>query len=134
MYEGLPEPLYVVNEAGVALMLMEKFTLRDVLSFSVKKPRKAFRYARFVLQNSLLISYVRLLSYMSSEQEGLVSVITPTYRRLDKLKEAITSVRKQDYPKWEHIIVSDGYDPEVKEYIESIEDKRIKWVFRVCCA
>ncbi len=106
---------------------MGKFKIRDVVAFIIKKPGKAIRYARFMLQNFLLILYVRLRNYVSSQEKGLVSVITPTCRRLDKLKEAIDSVRRQSYEKWEHIIVSDGYDSEVKEYIKHLEDKRIKY-------
>jgi GT2 family glycosyltransferase len=43
----------------------------------------------------------------------LVSVITPTWQRHDLLMECIENVRAQTYRPLEHIIVSDGPDPEV---------------------
>jgi GT2 family glycosyltransferase len=41
----------------------------------------------------------------------LVSVITPTWQRLDLLLEAMTNVRAQTYRPIEHVIVSDGLHP-----------------------
>jgi glycosyltransferase involved in cell wall biosynthesis len=44
----------------------------------------------------------------------MVSVITPTWERNDLLlKRCIPSVQVQDYPNVEHVIVSDGPDPEL---------------------
>ena len=44
----------------------------------------------------------------------LVSVITPTWERNELLiKRCIPSVQVQDYPNVEHIVVSDGPDPEL---------------------
>lgn len=46
----------------------------------------------------------------------LVSVITPTWGRHEKLLErCIPSVQAQTYPAVEHLIVSDGPDPELAE-------------------
>jgi GT2 family glycosyltransferase len=44
----------------------------------------------------------------------LVSVITPTWQRHDLLLGAVTNVKAQDYPNIEHIIVSEGPDPELR--------------------
>lgn len=50
----------------------------------------------------------------------LVSVITPTWRRHDLLLErCIPGVQAQIYPRIEHIIVSDGPDPELRELLGS---------------
>ena len=44
----------------------------------------------------------------------LVSVITPTWQRHDLLlKRCIPSVQAQTYPEIEHVIISDGGDPEL---------------------
>jgi glycosyltransferase involved in cell wall biosynthesis len=44
----------------------------------------------------------------------LVSVITPTWQRHDiLLKRCIPSVQAQTYPNVEHVVVSDGPDPEL---------------------
>lgn len=39
---------------------------------------------------------------------ALVSVVTPTYRRVDLLKQCVTSVLAQGYPRIEHVVVGDG--------------------------
>lgn len=55
------------------------------------------------------------------------SVLLPTRNRLDLLRYAITSVVEQDYQDWE-IIVSDNFSEEdVKSYIQSLDDPRIKY-------
>ena len=49
-------------------------------------------------------------------EHPLVSVITPTWRRRTLLlKRCLPSVYAQDYPNVEHIVVSDGPDPELAE-------------------
>ena len=46
---------------------------------------------------------------------GLVSVITPTWQRHDMLLDrCMPSVQAQDYLKVQHVIVSDGPDPELR--------------------
>lgn len=55
------------------------------------------------------------------------SVLLPTRNRLEYLRYAITSVIEQDYDNWE-IIVSDNFSEEnIKGYIDSLNDKRIKY-------
>lgn len=52
----------------------------------------------------------------------LVSIITPTWQRHDFLLDrCIPSVQAQDYPEVEHVIVSDGPDPELRDKIASLE-------------
>ncbi len=56
------------------------------------------------------------------------SVLLPTRDRLDLLKEAIETVRQQDYDDWE-IVVSDNASAEdVGGYVGSLQDKRIRYV------
>jgi hypothetical protein len=45
----------------------------------------------------------------------LVSVITPTWQRHELLIEAMENVRAQTYRPLEHVIVSDGPDPKMRE-------------------
>ena len=46
--------------------------------------------------------------------DPLVTVVTPTWQRHDLLLErAVPSVAAQDYPAVEHLVVSDGPDPEL---------------------
>ncbi len=57
----------------------------------------------------------------------LVSILTPTYKRYDELKNAISSVLNQFYNNWEMLICSDGDDIIVKNIIEEYNDNRIKY-------
>jgi glycosyltransferase involved in cell wall biosynthesis len=58
----------------------------------------------------------------------LFSVLLPTYNRLEYLKLAIETVRRQDYPNWE-IVVSDNCSvDDIAGYVSSLSDARIKYV------
>ena len=58
-----------------------------------------------------------------------VTIITPTYNRLPTLKEAVQCVLNQSYKDWEHVVVADGHNPKVEEFIKSLKDKRVKYFF-----
>ena len=52
------------------------------------------------------------------EKKPLVTVITPTYRKFDKIYETIQSVLEQDYPRIEFILSDDASEAFPKEEIE----------------
>lgn len=57
------------------------------------------------------------------------SIITPTYKRADKLIRAVNSLRNQTYTDWEMIIVNDS--PTENDYLpfeQSISDSRIRYI------
>ena len=57
------------------------------------------------------------------------SIITPTYKRADKLIRAVNSLRNQTYTDWEMIIVNDS--PAESDYLsfeQSINDSRIRYL------
>jgi glycosyltransferase involved in cell wall biosynthesis len=58
------------------------------------------------------------------------SIIIPTYNRVKKIKKAVTSVLNQSVSCWELIIVDDGSTDKTKEYINSIRDNRIKYIYQ----
>jgi len=58
---------------------------------------------------------------------GLVSVVTPTYNRADRIHRAIESVLAQTHEDWEHLIVDDASTDETRSVVESYDDDRIRY-------
>jgi glycosyltransferase involved in cell wall biosynthesis len=61
----------------------------------------------------------------------LVSVILPTFNRLNYLRPAVESVFAQTFVDWELIIADDGSDAETKEYLKALEGPprvRVIWL------
>ncbi|MBU3002085.1 glycosyltransferase family 2 protein [Paraglaciecola arctica] len=56
------------------------------------------------------------------------SVLLPTHNRLDLLTRAITTVRQQDYTNWEIIVSDNDSEDGIEDYINSLNDSRIKYV------
>ena len=57
----------------------------------------------------------------------LVSVVTATYNWSEVLRWAIHSVRAQQYPRWEMIVVGDACTDDSAEVVKSFGDPRIRW-------
>lgn len=56
------------------------------------------------------------------------SIITPTYKRVDKLRLAVKSLQEQIYSDWEMIIVNDSpADTSYQDFVSSINDHRIHY-------
>jgi glycosyltransferase involved in cell wall biosynthesis len=53
----------------------------------------------------------------------LVSVIIPTYRRPDVIRDAVFSILEQTYPHIEVIVVSDGPDPATAAAVQGIDER-----------
>lgn len=63
----------------------------------------------------------------------LISVIIPTYRREEPLKDTLEDVLKQDYPSFEVLVIdqTDNHSPDMQIYLEKLaETGKISW-FRV---
>ncbi|NJK49014.1 glycosyltransferase family 2 protein [Candidatus Gracilibacteria bacterium] len=63
----------------------------------------------------------------------LISVIVPTYRREEPLKETLEDVLKQDYPNFEVLVIDQTltHEPEIQSYLEKLaKTGKISW-FRV---
>jgi glycosyltransferase involved in cell wall biosynthesis len=54
-----------------------------------------------------------------------VSIVIPTYNRLEYLKEAVESVRAQTYASWALFVVDDGSTDDTMAWLESLDDPRI---------
>lgn len=59
----------------------------------------------------------------------IVSVIMPTFNRLEFLRPAIQSVFAQTLADWELIIADDGSSAETRAYLESLADPRVKIIW-----
>ena len=57
-------------------------------------------------------------------------MVIPTINRLNYLKEAVESVRKQDYDEIELLIIDGGSNDGTKKYLESIRDEETKIIRR----
>lgn len=57
----------------------------------------------------------------------LVSVVTATYNWSEVLRWAIRSVRAQQYPRWELIVIGDRCSDDSGAVVRSFEDPRIRW-------
>ncbi|HEV2802866.1 MAG TPA: glycosyltransferase [Pyrinomonadaceae bacterium] len=55
------------------------------------------------------------------------SVLLPTRNRLEYLKYAVETVRRQDYDDWEVIISDNCSEEDIKGYVQSLGDARIKY-------
>lgn len=64
---------------------------------------------------------------MDNEKQPLVSVVIPTYNRIDTLPAAIYSVLNQTYDNLELIVMDDGSEDGTEEYVKSISDKRVRY-------
>lgn len=64
---------------------------------------------------------------VKNPREVKFSVLLPTRNRLQYLKYAIETVRRQDYDSWE-LVISDNYSEEdIATYVETLGDARIKY-------
>lgn len=64
--------------------------------------------------------------------QGIVSIITPIYNRLDLVPETWASIQTQTFPNWEWILVDDGSTDKGPEYIQQLadQDNRVKLYYR----
>jgi glycosyltransferase involved in cell wall biosynthesis len=58
-----------------------------------------------------------------------VSIIVPTFDRLEYLATAIESVFAQTYTRWELIIADDGSGAPTRTYLQSLRDARVKVIW-----
>jgi glycosyltransferase involved in cell wall biosynthesis len=63
---------------------------------------------------------------MIKQSECLVSVITTTYNRPDKLEELYKSLTKQSNKKFEWVLIDDGSDPSTYETVSTFDNFLIK--------
>jgi predicted AlkP superfamily phosphohydrolase/phosphomutase len=66
------------------------------------------------------------LPHAEVAEELLISVVMPTRNRRRLLESAIASVKAQAYPHWELLVVDDGSTDDTAEFLEDLDDPRIR--------
>jgi len=59
------------------------------------------------------------------------SIIIPTYNRSEKLKNTITSVLNQTFEDFELLIMDDGSTDDTEDIVNSFNDSRIIYLWKV---
>lgn len=59
-----------------------------------------------------------------------VSIITPTFNRINSLLHVWKSIEKQTYKEWQWIVVDDGSTDETKSILLSVCDERLTYVYQ----
>ena len=60
-------------------------------------------------------------------KEDIVSIIMPTFNRVEMIQNSIKSVILQTYTNWELLIIDDGSIDDTEKVIKNLNDKRIKY-------
>ena len=63
---------------------------------------------------------------VNDEDKIQVSIITTVFNAKDFLSQSIESIRNQTFGNYEHLIINDGSTDGTKEYLDMIDDSRIK--------
>jgi glycosyltransferase involved in cell wall biosynthesis len=101
-----------------ALSLAHQNRLRESIPHFLEARKLAPRHPD--LQSTLFPILVTLLQEEAGvkgaklsrmEEHPLVSIIIPTRNRPDLLRDALESVTRQTYPRWEIVVVNDGGEP-----------------------
>jgi glycosyltransferase involved in cell wall biosynthesis len=65
---------------------------------------------------------------MSGIAQPLVSIIVPTHKRLRFLIQTVQALLAQSYPNFEILIVADGHDPDVADFLSNLHDPRVRYL------
>jgi glycosyltransferase involved in cell wall biosynthesis len=66
---------------------------------------------------------------MTSHSQGpLVTIITATYHSSATLRQAIQSVRAQDFQDFEHLVIGDGCTDDSEAIVQAFNDPRLQWI------
>jgi glycosyltransferase involved in cell wall biosynthesis len=60
--------------------------------------------------------------------QPLVSVIVPTHKRLPYLIQTVRAILAQSYPALEVLIVADGHDQDVADFVSDLKDPRLEYL------
>lgn len=67
---------------------------------------------------------------MNNKNEDLISIVVPAYNAETTILETIDSLLNQTHSNFEIIIIDDGSTDGTKKVVESVVDKRIKYIYQ----
>jgi glycosyltransferase involved in cell wall biosynthesis len=98
--------------------------LKDNVSLSGSRFYQEMAAQGFILYNRMEEPNLFMLHDPLSEvKEGLVSVLIPTYMRMQFLRETLESVAGQTYPRLEVIVVNDGGLEETEQIVADFQQR-----------
>ncbi len=62
------------------------------------------------------------------KEDKLITVITTTYKRCEKIRESIECILRQSWEYFEYVIVDDGSNDRTEEVVGEFKDPRIKFI------
>ncbi|WP_026662607.1 glycosyltransferase [Butyrivibrio proteoclasticus] len=62
------------------------------------------------------------------KEDKLITVITTTYKRCEKIRNSIECILKQSWEYFEYVIVDDGSNDRTEEVVREFDDPRIKFI------
>ena len=69
----------------------------------------------------------RWIAQAELDTAPLISVVTPTRNRPERLRRAIGSVCAQTYTNWEMLVVDDGGADDAAAVVSEVRDPRVRW-------
>lgn len=96
-------------------LMMENSELREKLR------RNAWKTIKNYSEQSMARDFARVYYRTLYGEQKIVSVIVPTFNRVDKLIEVIASIDKSEYPAKEIIICDDGSDDGTEEAVKKLK-------------
>lgn len=119
-FKRIPKPLYIyrILEDGSNTWIQRNKEIQRI----TKQLHKQYKY-------DLVNRYRELIGMTKNINNPKVSIITPTYNATpEKLLKCIQYIQAQTYKDYEHVIVADGPHPELKKFVETLDDHRIYFV------
>ncbi len=101
--------------------------LHSISLFKYRKSSKRYKFWNGRRERNFLKEICRLQHHTNNESIK-VSVIMPAYNRVNIIDKALQSIINQSHSNWELIIVDDGSDDGLDEYIDKFSsDKRVNY-------
>lgn len=104
-------------------------TVRRTRRAAIQSSRRALDRVLGARTHDRVDACTRWIELVKRFDGPLVSVITPTYRRPDRLRRAIDSLVAQRHEAWEQIVVEDGGPADAEHVVAAVDDPRVRYSF-----